>query len=416
MRSRSPLGPGCLAGRLARQLAHVLLPALVLTTLGCGEDGASPVSPGSTTLPLDAAAAAALMLYQVSGGFEHTCGVTTDRRAYCWGKDYSGELGDGSAEWGLVRPKPVAVGGGLQFRQVSAGGEHTCGVTTDYRAYCWGGNAAGQLGDGTATDRLIPVPVAGGLRFRQVDAGLFAHTCGVTYPDGRAYCWGNNSSGQLGDGTTDQHLNPSPVASGRKFRQVSTGEDHTCGVTTDDQAFCWGSNDVGQIGDGSTARRRARPRLVAGGHAFRQLSAGSYYTCAVTTTRQALCWGYGGNGQIGDGRTYQRFTPRLVAGRLSFDRVGAGKAHTCGETTTNQAYCWGLNASGQLGDGTTARRLTPVRVLGGLSFSQVDPGAFHTCGVTSAAIANCWGANAHGEIGDGTTINRGAPVPVVGTM
>jgi alpha-tubulin suppressor-like RCC1 family protein len=162
----------------------------------------------------------------------------------------------------------VAVGGGLSFRQVGVGYSYMCGLTTDYRAYCWGANYIDELGDGTSGNsdlRLTPVPVSGGHQFRQIDAGA-DHTCGTDYLSKRAYCWGWNDYGQVGDGTTTTRLVPVPMAGSRSFRQVSTGLTHTCGVTTSNVAFCWGSSRFGQIGDSSTAVLRVRLVLVATGH------------------------------------------------------------------------------------------------------------------------------------------------------
>jgi alpha-tubulin suppressor-like RCC1 family protein len=340
--------------------------------------------------------------------------VTTDDRAYCWGANHSGQVGEGTT---THRLRPVAVAGTLRFRQVSTGTFHSCGVTTDRRVYCWGQNTYGQVGDGTTMGRLMPVPVAGGRRFRGVDAG-YATTCGVSYPDNRAYCWGANGVGQLGDGTTTGRLTPGPVAGGHQFRQVGTGLHHTCGVTTSDKVFCWGSNQDGQVGDGSPrSTRRLSPVLVAGGHRFRQVDAAYDHSCAVTTGDRAFCWGNGHLGQIGDGKTLLRFTPRAVAGGLRFTRVSTGIAATCGETAGNRAYCWGLNDHGQTGDGTTEiTRDEPVPVAGGLTFSQVSASGFHTCGVTPAGVGYCWGGNHHGSLGDGTTTERLTPVPIVGPM
>jgi alpha-tubulin suppressor-like RCC1 family protein len=403
----------CLS-RLFRRPASALAPVLMTAALGCGDDAQSPTGPASVTPKPEPAltteaVVGALAFYQLSSAGFHTCGVTTDYRAYCWG---SAALGDGTITERLI---PVAVAGGHLFRQLSTDAGTTCAVTTDYRAYCWGDNAYGALGDGTTTERLTPVAVAGGHLFRQVDVGS-AHTCGVTYPDRRAYCWGFNALGELGDGTTTKRLKPVLVAGAHQFREVSAGAYHTCGVTTADQAYCWGWNKFGQIGDGTDVGRRQRPALVAGGHAFRQLSAGSEHTCAVTTDHLAFCWGYGGIGQIGDGKTSLRFTPRAVAGGLAFDRVSAGGGQTCGETTANLAYCWGSNENGGLGDGTTTPRLTPVAVAGGLSFGQVSAGGWHTCGKTPAGVGYCWGRNDVGQVGDGTTVERLTPVPVAGPM
>jgi alpha-tubulin suppressor-like RCC1 family protein len=390
--------------------------ALVLAALGCGEDDQSTTAPASRPA-LAATAATALAFYQVSAGWDRTCGVTTDNRAYCWGYNTQGELGDGTTTQRLA---PVAVAGGLRFRQVSAGFAATCGVTTDYRAYCWGQNDLGELGDGTTTQRLTPVPVAGGHKFRQVETN-FEHTCGVTYPDNRAYCWGRNADGQLGIGTNTgpesgnygpYSATPVAVVGTLAFRQVTTGFYHTCGVTTDNRAFCWGLNKYGQIGDSSTVFRRLKPSRVARTRQFRQVDAGAYHTCAVTTADRAFCWGEGRQGQVGNGKTYLSFWPKAVSGGLSFTRVSAALNHTCGETAGNRAYCWGLNGGGELGDGTNINRLVPVAVAGGLYFSQLSAGAFHTCGRTPAAVAYCWGINNNGELGDGTTMKRLMPVAV----
>jgi alpha-tubulin suppressor-like RCC1 family protein len=143
--------------------------------------------------------------------------VTTNNRAYCWG---FGLLGDGNAYAQHLRP--VAVTGGLSFRQVSAGAKHNCGVTTDNLAYCWGDNSSGQLGDGTQTERREQVRVAGGRKFSAIDAGSF-YTCGLSYPDKRAYCWGANNNGQLGNGTVTARLTPVAVVGDRAFRQVGAG-------------------------------------------------------------------------------------------------------------------------------------------------------------------------------------------------
>jgi alpha-tubulin suppressor-like RCC1 family protein len=297
------------AARLLRPLASIL-PLALVAAMGCGEDAQSPSPPESQTA-LATTATTALAFDQVSAGINHTCGITTDSQLYCWGLNFNGELGDGTT---TTRLRPVAVGGALRFRLVSAnvgiGGGHTCGITTDYRLYCWGYNAIGQLGDGTTVDRLRPVAVAGGKKFRWVDGGS-AHTCGIGYSDNRAYCWGANASGKLGDGTTSGRLVPTAVAGTIAFRQVSTGVDHTCGVTTDNRAFCWGSNQEGQIGDSSTATQRLEPTPVATARRFCQLDVGRYHACAVSTgDNRAFCWGNGRVGQLGNGKTYLSFWPR----------------------------------------------------------------------------------------------------------
>jgi Regulator of chromosome condensation (RCC1) repeat len=414
-----------IASPLIRRLAPVFAPAVLIAALGCREDAESPIAPGSGPA-LDVTPAHVLSFRQVSAGNAHTCGVTTDNLAYCWGLNRWGQLGDGTTTDHLT---PVPVSGTLRFRHVSAGLSETCGVTTDYRAYCWGSNLFGELGDGSTTNRLVPTPVAGGRQFRRVDVGG-GHTCGVSYSDNRAFCWGGNMEGQLGVGTNTGpeiclvredgvsltcSTRPVAVRGGLLFRQVAAGGYHTCGTTTDDRAYCWGANFDGQIGDSTEVARRLRPSLVAGGRRFLQVDAGFLHSCGVTTTDRAFCWGNGRGGQLGNGKTYLSFWPRRVAGGLYFERVSAGQAHSCGVTSDNRAYCWGGNERGSLGDGSTATHLTPVPVAGGLTFSQVSAGSFHTCGTTPASVAYCWGSNLWGQVGDGTTTySRLTPTPVAG--
>jgi alpha-tubulin suppressor-like RCC1 family protein len=398
-----------------RRRTFRVLYALVLAAPSCRDDAGSPVEP--TKPESQVSVAATLVFRQVSAGGIHSCGVTTDNLAYCWGYNVLGQLGVGTKygpqlclEDEACSTRPVLVARSLVFRTVSAGWYHTCGVTTEDLAYCWGNNFLGKLGDGSTTDRLTPVAVRGGLRFRHLSAGA-EHTCGVT-TEGIAYCWGANYAGQLGEGSTTNRLTPVAVAGGRQFRHVSAAGDHTCGVTTANVAFCWGDNTYGQLGDSTLATRRLRPARVAGGRYYRQLEAGDFHTCAVTTGDRAFCWGNGTNGQIGNTRKAEiNRWPRAVAGGLSVDRVTAGRFHSCGETTGNRAYCWGANFDGQLGNGTdtgpettcpfTACSTRPVAVSGGLYFDQVDAGGTHTCAKTPAGVAYCWGNTEYGDLGDG---------------
>jgi alpha-tubulin suppressor-like RCC1 family protein len=354
-----------------------------------------------------AAASAPLTFRQISEGSDYTCGVTTTDLAYCWGTNNLGQLGNGTL--GDPAAVPVAVTGGHRFRRVELGGGHACGVTTDDRAYCWGWNINGQLGDGTRDDRPLPVAVAGGLRFRQVSAGQY-HTCGVTTDD-RAYCWGYNRQGQAGDGSDlARHKRPVRVDGGRRYRMVSAGGLHSCGVTTDDRAFCWGLGSSGQLGNNKLVGS-ATPTAVAGGLAFLRVVAGEtqrgagYHSCGVATDQRAFCWGANLDGQLGDGTTTTRLRPTAVAGGIQFANVNPGADHTCGVSTGNVAYCWGYNYYGALGDGAPlgdgGPHPVPIAVTGGLALTSVTVGRVHSCGVTTDGAGWCWGGNTAGQLGDG---------------
>jgi alpha-tubulin suppressor-like RCC1 family protein len=438
---------------LTRRLALLLGPVLVAAALGCREDARSPTAP-ELGPALDIGAAQALALRQVSAGSNHTCGLTTDDRAYCWGNNDLGQLGDGTT---TLSRRPVAVAGGLSFRQVSAGAAHTCGITLDNLAYCWGNNSVGQLGDRTTTGRLTPIPVSGGLRFRQVKSGG-SHTCGVTTGN-LAYCWGSNFHGQLGKGTSAGpktcigfvacSTKPVAVVGGLRFRQVSAGDvgisGHTCGVTTDNLVYCWGASFHGQLGNGTSTGPETcfgdpcstRPVAVVGGLRFRQVSVGGggrgggegAHTCGVTMDNRAHCWGLNQFGQLGIGTNTGpehcgsanlpcSSRPVLVGDGRRFLRVSAGGGHTCAVNSFDVAFCWGDNFEGQIGDNTTTERHTPVRVTGALRFRQVSEGkGDHTCGVTTGNLAYCWGDNRSGQLGIGTLlVRRRRPTPVVSPL
>jgi alpha-tubulin suppressor-like RCC1 family protein len=253
----------------------------------------------------------------------------------------------------------------LSFAAVSGGQDHSCGVTTAGVAYCWGDNTFHQLGDGTTSPapRTTPVAVAGGLTFGMVSTGA-VHSCGVTI-GGAAHCWGYNGQGRLGDGTTSRRSSPVAVVGGLTFGMLSTGGGHTCGITTEGAAYCWGDNRQGQLGDGTTSVIwRTSPVAVVGGLTFATVSAGGNHTCGVTTEGAAYCWGYNNEGQLGNGTSGRRTSPVAVAGGLTFATVGAGTFHTCGIATEGAAHCWGFNFYGQLGDGTSGDvRVVPVLVL-----------------------------------------------------
>lgn len=209
----------CSQARRPLSVSAVALSGL-FAVLGCGSDQSSPTAPPEQASPvISAAAAAPLSFYQLSSGWDRTCGVTTDNRAYCWGYNAEGYLGDGTT---TNRAAPVAVVGGLRFRQITTGAEFTCGVTTDFRAYCWGFGGRGELGTGGTDEH----------QFRHVEAG-FAHACGLSYPDNRVYCCGANTDGQPGIGNRTGpdschfggacSLKPVPIASTLTFNQIAAG-------------------------------------------------------------------------------------------------------------------------------------------------------------------------------------------------
>ena len=398
---------------MRRSTIGLSLTTLVMAGISCNRDEiAGPTEPASAPeVRATEAVHSSLRFLQVSAGTgahgAHSCGVTTGKRIYCWGSNSSGELGNGKLGFEV---RPVRVAGEIWFSSVSAGFFHTCGVALDGRAYCWGEGATGALGNGRAgsrpelpTDRRTkPTMVTDALRFLQLAAG-HSHTCGLTTTN-QVYCWGDNSEGQLGDGTTTRRLSPKLIAGGRRFRSLSAGVGHSCAVTTEYQAFCWGSGGNGRLGTGST-RSSLRPVAVATWRKFRQISAGYFHTCAMGRDNRAYCWGEGIS--IGDGAGLERLLPTAVAGGRLVEFVEAGAGHTCGNGYDGQGYCWGANSLGELGIGSAG----PVRLIPDafvarrpevLGYKQLSAGDVHSCGIANTGKAYCWGFNGSGQLGDGT--------------
>lgn len=253
-------------------------------------------------------------LRAIDAGWHHTCALTAAGEAVCWGYNRYGQVGNGTTNTAF-QAEPVA--GGLRFASVSAGAWHTCGVARNGTTYCWGLNSQAQLGAASDTvQALQPTPVAGGVRLVEVSAG-WNHTCGMT-ASGAAYCWGGNEFGQLGDGASAPDglpgaSRPNAVKGGTVFKHISAGVMHTCGIEkASGNGHCWGHGTLGQLGNGNTVdhflpqRIHLQPR---GQHSsdrlrFQSLGAGgATHACGVSTDKAVFCWGTGAAGQLGNGGT-----------------------------------------------------------------------------------------------------------------
>lgn len=301
--------------------------------------------------------------------------------------------------------------GAVHSIQTAAGEHHTCTLDEDLTVSCWGANTSGQVGDGTTFSRQVPTFVAGLNDATKLTAGR-DHTCAMRN-DGTIACWGSNTSGQLGHGTrTIRELSPIDVPGIDSAVDVAAGAHHTCALLVSAEVYCWGYNGTGQLGDGST-QDRSVPGKVFGLPQVTELAAGEGHTCALASTGSINCWGGNHFGELGDGTDRERLSPTTVAGITDSVHIAAGDLHTCAILENGAVRCWGYNHHGHIGDGTETHRLIPVPVVGISDAHLLAAGDSHTCAARLNGTILCWGDDGDGQLGDGTEVEaRLTPVTV----
>lgn len=314
--------------------------------------------------------------------------------AYAWGINGQGALSDGTA---TSRPVPGSImGAGRTYTKIATGSASSCGLLANGTVECWGQNSYGQVGDGTTTRRYLPVKVLGLSGASDIQAGVY-HFCALT-SGGAVKCWGRNDAGQIGDGSTANSLAPKQVSgltSG--VTRIFAAHQISCAIING-RTKCWGRNDYGQLGDGTTTQRPTPVDVTILSGVPTEIAADHSKTCAIVA--DALrCWGYSLD-FLGDGKTQRSLTPIQVTGLTSgVTRISLGSGHSCA-IANGAAKCWGQNGDGQVGDGTRDDKLMPVQVIAS-KVTEISAGASHTCAIVSGSV-HCWGSNAYGQLGNGS--------------
>ncbi len=295
------------------------------------------------------------------------CAISADSRLYCWGHDTFGEIGNGSNGGGAT--PSLATVSAERFSAITGGGNHACALNLAGAAFCWGKDSTGQLGDRRRVNSTTPIPVVGpdgllatALRFSEIEAGDY-HTCGIERTSGRAYCWGDGGFGAVGHGRADTVDVPTPVSGDLVFQHISAGRHHTCGVTRSGDMYCWGANSSGQLGVSGLVQSLT-PVFVGSGYTNVSVAIG--YSCGLRAGGSVHCWGSNAFGQLGRGEgnpTGNSSSPAAVALNRSILSISAGSRHICAVDSEFQTWCWGGNLMGALGNANqAAMRAVPERI------------------------------------------------------
>ena len=397
---------------LARFLVTVLIGVLALT--GAAQTLAAPSSATHTlrqTRMASQASQADPALVAAGGG--HTCALTTNNSVKCWGDNSDGQLGDGTR---VNHPLPAltnALSG--PATALVAGLSHTCALIGGGGAVqCWGNNSHGELGDGTFVRRQTPTSVNGLPGPAVALAAGTEHTCAVL-ADGKVFCWGNNLYGQLDGSATGSSPTPVNVPNlGSPAREVVSGTRHSCALLQNDSVQCWGNDTFGQLGEGPGAATTSPVQVINLPAGLRTLAAGAWHTCALAANNAVLCWGRNHKGQIGNNSTTNQTAPVNINNTQDVTGLSLGSLHSCALLSGGGAQCWGDNQYGQLGDGTEQDHPTLVSVSGLTNVLAMAAGGLHNCALLGNGSMRCWGFNYSGQLGDGSIGRRTSPLDVVG--
>jgi alpha-tubulin suppressor-like RCC1 family protein len=352
----------------------------------------------------------------IAGAVLNGLALKSDGTVWTWGANWIGQLGDGTI---IDRTSPVLVCATYTTScteyltgviAITGGGFHNLALKSDGTVWAWGYNAYGQLGDGTATDRLTPVQVQGLTGVSAIAGGVF-HSMALK-SDGTVWTWGANGIGQLGDGTATDRLTPVQVQGLTGVSAIAGGREHSLALKSDGTAWAWGSNVYGQLSDASCLgfADRLTPVQVQGLTGVIAITGGGKHSLALKSDGTAWAWGWNADGQLGDGTFTNHCTAVQVQGLTGIMAVAGGEDHSLALKSDGTVWAWGYNAYGQLGDGTATDRLTPVQVQG-LTGASAIAGAFHdSLALKSDGTVWAWGYNAYGQLGDGTTVNTYTPV------
>lgn len=408
---------------------------------------------------------AAFIPQKIVTGSRHTCAISTDGGVKCWGGNDNGQLGLGNREdhgsipGSMGKNLPyVNLGQNVIVKDMCAGGDYSCALTSDQRLKCWGLNDQGVLGLGSGAYRVGVQPIDMGDSLPFVDLGTnfkvqsvacgYSHACAVNQ-DGKAKCWGSNVSGALGIESIKDHGLQADMGDKLPFvmiedkiQSISVGREFSCALLVDGSFKCWGDNYYGNLGIESTNTVGAKAgtmgknlqsvKLENGPYSGLAISAGYVHTCAAYVfegSKKLKCWGYNSSGQLGVGSNSYTIGGKLssMGENLPFVMTGIDSnsireirnfaAHSCVLTNSGRVKCWGYNLQGELGVGDNRSRGVSAIDMGqnlpytdlGLPVKTLSTASMggQMCAILINNGIKCWGRNIEGQLGYGDTLSRG---------
>lgn len=283
---------------------------------------------------------------------------------------------------------------------------------------CWGQNTYGAIGIGSTTDTAVPAIVDSSTSYAMISSGGRG-VCGIITSTSKVKCWGWNGYGEVGDGTYTQRNSPVSIDAATSYLKVVVGGSENggqtaCGITSANDLKCWGDNQYGQYGNG-TNTSSTTPVVLHAGTKYSDISVGGLFTCGITTAGQLRCWGVNWDGQLADGTFNDSNVPLNVDVGVNYSMVSAGGYHACGITTGGVLKCWGLGKG--TGTNSTSTVASPTVVDSGVTYSFIAAGEEGACAITSAGVLKCWGNNEFGQVGNtsvpvASTSNQLIPIVV----
>lgn len=295
------------------------------------------------------------------------------------------------------------------WKTIASGYNHTVVIKTEGTLWAWGNNSVGQLGNGTTTNRNVPTNIGTASDWKTVAIGT-NHTVALKM-DGSLWAWGDNQTGELGDGTTINKNIPVQIGTAKDWQMVAAGNQYTVALKTDGTLWAWGDNYFGELGDGTSIGKKI-PVQIGTAKDWQTITVGYYHTIGVKTDGTLWAWGGNDSGQLGDGTTTKSYTQKKIGTATDWKTVTAGDSHTIAIKTDGTLWAWGKNTYGELGSGTTTVSYIPTKIGTSTDWKDVNSEGSHTIAIKTDGTLWAWGNNFYGELGNGTTIKSLFPIQI----